>query len=145
MLTAISVMGKVERQRIKPSLSKKRNSKNPGMLKTFKKPGSIRISEVIQPYKTNSNNYQQGHPCLLRGNSGSGAESDRQSSIDPLGNGLDGSELYKLMDLEDQGMNLVVVLLSSLLSGIAGVGISNWYHKKAEKRMHKLRLLEASR
>jgi len=50
--------------------------------------------------------------------------------------------LYKLMDLEDQGMNLVVVLLSSLLSGIAGVGISNWHHKKAEKRMHKLRLLE---
>lgn len=39
-------------------------------------------------------------------------------------------------------MNLVVVLLSSLLSGIIGVGISNWYHKKAEKRMHKLLLLE---
>lgn len=39
-------------------------------------------------------------------------------------------------------MQLFVVLFSSLLSGLIGVGISTWYHKRAEKRRYKLLLLE---
>lgn len=37
---------------------------------------------------------------------------------------------------------LFAVLLSSLISGILGVGISTWYHRRAEKRMRKFRSLE---
>jgi len=40
------------------------------------------------------------------------------------------------------GLELFVVLFSSLLSGLIGVGISNFYHNRAEKRRYKLMLLE---
>jgi len=39
-------------------------------------------------------------------------------------------------------MQWVSIVLSSVLSGLLGVLVSNWYHYKAEKRRWKLRILE---
>src|SRR5699024_458206 len=39
-------------------------------------------------------------------------------------------------------MDWFIVLLSSLLSGLIGVGISNWYHRKSEIKRTKIRLIE---
>ena len=38
--------------------------------------------------------------------------------------------------------DVFVVLFSSLLSGVVGVLISTWYHRRMETRMRKMRLLE---
>ena|SRR5699024_4001958 len=39
-------------------------------------------------------------------------------------------------------MDWLSIFISSLFSGLIGIGISNWYHKKAERRKQKYDLLE---
>ena len=39
-------------------------------------------------------------------------------------------------------MDWIIIFVSALFSGILGIGISNWYHTKNEKRRQKYFLLE---
>jgi hypothetical protein len=39
-------------------------------------------------------------------------------------------------------MDWIIIFISSLFSGLLGIGISSWYHKKSEKRRQKYNLIE---